>query len=70
LQNSKTRFKKCNPSSIMTGYTKIHSSFMYRNTIFNDFVMKYAAAEDHIRVLWEQLLKTHQKFMVTSYSSQ
>ena len=27
--------------------------------------MEYAAAEDGIRVLWEQLLKAHQKFLVS-----
>ncbi|KAI0087617.1 hypothetical protein BDY19DRAFT_239358 [Irpex rosettiformis] len=34
--------------------------------IFDDFVMQHAAAEDEIRVLWEQLLKAHQKFSTFS----
>lgn len=40
-----------------------------RKAIFDTFIMQYAAAEDNIRVLWEQLLKAHEKFSVSGTSA-
>ena len=51
--------------ALKVSFLTLVTGFARRKKVYDGFVMEYAAAEDGIRVLWEQLLKAHQKFLVS-----